>query len=40
MQADQALGAGRQIQLELLDQMLAQGLGPAEAGLEIRPLRR
>ena len=38
MQADQALGAGRQIDLQLLDQMLAQGLGPAEAGLEVEPL--
>ena len=35
MQADQPLGAGRDVQLELLDQMLAQRRGPAQARLEI-----
>ena len=38
MQPDQPLGAGRKVQLELLDQMLAQGPGPAQARLEVERL--
>ena len=35
VQPDQPLGTGREVDLELLDQMLAQRLGSAQAGLEI-----
>ena len=38
MQADQPLGDRRQVDLQLLDQMLAQAPGPAQARLEVEAL--
>ncbi len=38
MHADDPLGTGRQVDLQLLDQVLAQALGAAQARLEVEPL--